>query len=80
MTVSYSEFLIKVWSRDRIKNTSLLMLLGKKISFYAIETIHFYYYFLNFLLNTIFINSLVVGPGLKVCEEQSTLSRDDLMN
>ena len=56
------------------------MLLGKKISFYAIETINFYYYFLNFLLNTIFINSLVVGPGLKVCEEQSTLSRDDLMN
>ena len=56
------------------------MLLGKKISFYAIETIHFYYYFLNFLLNTIFINSLVVGPGLKVCEDQSTLSRDDLMN
>lgn len=80
MTVSYSEFLIKVWSRDRIKNTSLLMLLGKKISFYAIEAIHFYYYFLNFLLNTIFINSLVVGPGLKVCEEQSTLSPDDLMN
>ena len=56
------------------------MLLGKKISFYAIEAIHFYYYFLNFLLNTIFINSLVVGPGLKVCEEQSTLSPDDLMN
>ena len=57
------------------------MLLGKKISFDAVKTIHFYYYyFLNFLLNTIFINSLVVGPGLKVCEEQSTLSRDDLMN
>ena len=34
------------------------MLLGKKISFDAIETSHFYYYyFLNFLLNTIFINS-----------------------
>lgn len=58
MTISYSEFLIKVWSWDRIKNTSLLMLLGKKISFDAVKTIHFYYYyFLNFLLNTIFINS-----------------------
>ena len=58
MTISYSEFLIKICSRDRIKNTSLLMLLGKKISFDAIETSHFYYYyFLNFLLNTIFINS-----------------------
>ena len=48
MTISYSEFLIKICSRDQIKNTCLLMLLGKKISFDAIETSHYYYYYYYF--------------------------------
>lgn len=34
----------------------------------------------SFLLNTIFINSVVVWSGLGICEEQSIPSRDELLD